>query len=303
MTTAIDLSLLPTPNVIEPLDFETILAERKAYLIGLYPADQQEAIAAALALESEPLNKLLQENAYRELMLRQRINDAARAVMLAYSTHDDLDNLGALLEVERLLVTPADPQATPPVAAVYESDERFRRRIQMALEGFSCAGPRGAYEFYALSASAQVKDVGVDSYTAGIVSVTVLSTVGDGTPDAALLDTVVAALNDEDVRPLCDTVEVLPAEILPYTVDATLIYYAGPDEELVSRAAEVAVAAYVEAHHRLGHDINRSGLFAALHQPGVQKVLLASPAEDLVVGNGQAAYCTAVSVANGGVDV
>ncbi len=42
-------------------------------------------MARTLALE-EPIVKLLQENAYREVILRQRVNDAAKAVMLAYST-------------------------------------------------------------------------------------------------------------------------------------------------------------------------------------------------------------------------
>lgn len=72
----ITLSQLPQPDVIEVLDYEVILAERKAYLVSLYPADQQAALAATLALDSEPITKLLQENAYRELILRQRINEA-----------------------------------------------------------------------------------------------------------------------------------------------------------------------------------------------------------------------------------
>lgn len=33
----IDLNQLPAPDVVEELDFETILAERKATLISLYP--------------------------------------------------------------------------------------------------------------------------------------------------------------------------------------------------------------------------------------------------------------------------
>lgn len=68
----------PAPEVEETLDFEAILAKRKAILISYYPADQQAAIAATLELESEPLNKLLQENAYNEMILRARINDAAK---------------------------------------------------------------------------------------------------------------------------------------------------------------------------------------------------------------------------------
>lgn len=77
----IDLNQLPAPDVVEELDFETILAERKATLISLYPEDQQEAVARTLTLESEPLVKLLEENAYRELIWRQRVNEAAELVI------------------------------------------------------------------------------------------------------------------------------------------------------------------------------------------------------------------------------
>ena len=59
----IDLSQLPAPDVVETLDFETILAERKATLVSLYPEEQQDAVARTLALESEPLVKYLEENA------------------------------------------------------------------------------------------------------------------------------------------------------------------------------------------------------------------------------------------------
>ena len=59
--TPIDLSRLPAPVVIEQIDYEAILAGRKAYAVSLWPADQQAEVAATLALESEPLTKLLQE--------------------------------------------------------------------------------------------------------------------------------------------------------------------------------------------------------------------------------------------------
>ncbi|EPK1724669.1 TPA: baseplate assembly protein, partial [Klebsiella pneumoniae] len=55
----IDLSQLPAPDVVEKLDFEAILAERKATLISLYPEDEQEAVARTLTLESDPLVKYL----------------------------------------------------------------------------------------------------------------------------------------------------------------------------------------------------------------------------------------------------
>jgi phage-related baseplate assembly protein len=71
---------------------------------------------------------------------------------------------------------------------------------------------------------------------------------------------------------------------------------------LVIEAANAAVSAFVEDNHRLGRDITLSGLYAALHQPGVQNVALASPAADLVVSTSKAAFCTGVSVVFGDRD-
>ena len=141
----IDLNQLPAPDVVEELDFETILAERKATLVSLYPEAEQAAIARTLTLESEPLVKLLEENAYREVMWRQRVNEAARAVMLPYAAGSDLDVLAANNNTARLVITPANDNAIPPVPAVMESDSDFRLRTQQAFEGLSVAGPTGDY--------------------------------------------------------------------------------------------------------------------------------------------------------------
>jgi len=74
----IDQSQLHAPSVVEELDYATLQEERKATLIPLYPADQQAAVARTLALLSEPIVKLLEENAYREFILRQRGNGQHR---------------------------------------------------------------------------------------------------------------------------------------------------------------------------------------------------------------------------------
>src|SRR5471032_2389355 len=114
----IDLSQLPAPDVVEQLDYESLFEERKSTLISLYPVEQQEAIRRTLSFESEPLVKLLQENAYREVILRQRVNEAARAVMVAYATGSDLDQLAANTNVGRLVLQPADQTTIPPTDAV-----------------------------------------------------------------------------------------------------------------------------------------------------------------------------------------
>ncbi len=293
--TAINLALVAPPEVIEPLDFEQILTAMLADLIERAPELDAQ-------IESEPFVKLLEVCAYRELQLRARINDAARAVMLPYSSGTDLDNLGALFGVTRLQISPANPDAVPPVAAVYEGDSEFRYRIQLSLEGLSTAGPEGAYIFHALSASGQVMDASATSPSPGQVLVTVLSREGSGTASPELLSTVLARLSDESVRPLTDYVQVQGASVVPYEVTATLHFYAGPDREVIMANARAALEAYTEGQHRLGLDVTLSGLYAALHQPGVQRVDLAEPTANLVVDRQSASYCTAINLTDGGLD-
>ncbi|EOI3546084.1 baseplate assembly protein [Cronobacter dublinensis] len=298
----IDLSQLPAPDVVEVLDYETLLAERKATLISLYPAEQQAAIARTLALESEPIVKLLQENAYREVILRQRVNEAAQANMVAYANDGDLDQLGANNGVTRLTLTPADDTTIPPTPAVMESNDDFRLRVASAFEGLSVAGPTGAYEYHAKSADGRVADASAISPSPASVTVTVLSREGNGEAPADLLAVVDAALNDEDVRPVADRVTVQSASIVNYAVEAVLYLYPGPEAEPVRAAAGKKLAAFVSAQARLGRDIRKSALYAALHVEGVQRVELAQPAADVVLDKTQAAYCTGYRITVGGSD-
>ncbi|MCA0905134.1 baseplate J/gp47 family protein [Ruegeria marisrubri] len=296
--TAINLEKLAAPEIVNRSDFETVLGEVKAWLIAREPG-----LGPVLALESEPIVKVIEAWAYRETLLRAEVDDAGRGNMLAFAVGPQLDHLAAFFGVQRAIVQAADPDAVPPVPEILETDARLRQRTQLALEGFTTAGSRGAYVFWGLSASPLVKDIGILSPTPGRVDATVLSTSGDGVPDAALLTAVAAQLNHEDVRPLTDLVVVQPATIINYTIDASLIMYDGPDAAVVRQAAETAVRAYVSENHLLGHDITVSGLHAALHQPGVQNVNLTSPAANIVVSPTEAAFCTSVSVTFGGVDV
>ncbi|EDZ4574226.1 baseplate assembly protein [Salmonella enterica] len=298
----IDLSRLPPPQIVDVPDFETLLAERKAAFVAFYPVDEQDAVRRTLALESEPVTKLLQESTYREILLRQRINEAARAVMVAYSIGNDLEQLAANCNVKRLTVVPADNDAVPPVAAMMEDDEALRQRIPAAFEGLSVAGPTGAYEFHARSADGRVADASATSPAPAEVVLTVLSREGDGTAVKDLLDVVEKALNSESVRPVADRLMVRSAEIIPYRVEATIFLYPGPEAEPVMAAAKASLQKYIASQTRLGRDIRRSAIYAALHVEGVQRVELTSPLEDVVLDKTQAASCTEWSVTNGGTD-
>lgn len=302
MSGTIDLSQLPPPVVVEPLDFETLFAQRKAAFIAMFPEDEQEEIARTLELESEPITMLLEENCYRELLLRQRVNEAARAVMLAYSTDSDLDNLAVNFNVERLTIQEEDDSVTPPIEAVMESDADLRTRTQQAFEGLSVAGPTAAYEFWGRSADGRVADISAVSPTPACVTISVLSREGDGTASDDLLSVVATALNDEEVRPVADRVTVQSAEIVPYQIDATLYIYPGPEAEPVRQASEQQLQAYIAAQNRLGRDIRLSAIYAALHVEGVQRVELAQPVADIVLSDYQASHCTEYTITVGGYD-
>lgn len=286
-SSAIDLSRLPAPDVIEALDFETLLADLVATLQGLWPEFDA-------AVESDPVMKILQVAAYRILLERQRVNEAARAVMLAYAGGADLDQLAALVGVERQVIIPADEDAGTP--AVMESDTELRARVVLAPESFSVAGPTLAYVFHALSAHPSVLDASVISPAPGEVLVAVLAREGTGEPEPEVLDAVEARVNSRSTRPLTDLVTVQPAEIVPYAIEADLFLYDGPDPTVVIAAALAKAQAYVELVRKLGRDVTRSGIFAALHGEGVQRVELSSPAEDLVLGPTQAGHCTGIAL-------
>lgn len=291
--TPIDLSTLPAPSVVEPLSFEAILAAMLADLQARDPA-------FSALVESDPAFKILEVAAYREMLIRQRVNDGARAVMLAYSTGADLENLAGLFGVTRQIIDPGDPTAIPPVPATLETDASLRYRTQLALEGLSTAGPEGAYRFHALAVDG-VKDVGIQGppdTDPGEVLVTVLAQAGDGTAGAPLQTAVAAALNAENVRPLTDQVTVQAAAIVNYEIIATIYIGTGPDPDAVLASALASAQAFVEARHRVGADVRLSALFAALHVAGVERVELEAPGivADLVIGATSAPYCTDINL-------
>lgn len=301
MSGPIDLTRLGAPDVVEVIDYEDILAKRKARYISLFPADQQAEVAKTLRLESEPVVKLLQENAYLETVLRQRINDAARARMLAFAKKKDLEHSAAGYNVQRLMITPADDTTVPPTLAVMEDDESLRERTQLAFEGLSTAGPREGYKFHARSADGRIADVSAISPEPCDVVITVLGRDGDGSVGQDVLKNVEAALPDEDVRPLGDRLLVQSAKITHYVIDATVYTKTkGPERELVLAEARRRADAYRKDSRRLGRDIDRSAINNALFAEGVSRVEIRQPAEDVELDETQAAYCTDVNIIDGG---
>ncbi|MFL3876284.1 hypothetical protein wTkk_000201 [Wolbachia endosymbiont of Trichogramma kaykai] len=69
------------PNIIEPLNFEEIFSRMKEELVKNFTA----------LVESDPAIKVLEVAAWRELLLRQRINESVKSNLLKFATGEDLD--------------------------------------------------------------------------------------------------------------------------------------------------------------------------------------------------------------------
>lgn len=286
----VDLSALPAPEVLEPLDFE------ETYEEGLAAFRDAMGENWTAALESDPVTKLVELAAYIKVSNRARVNDGCKALLLAHAIRGDLDQLGANVNLKRLVIQPENLLAVPPVEEVLEDDDSFRERIQLSYEGLTTAGPRNSYILHARNASGLVRDATAESPSPARVTVTVLSTEGDGTASPALLAAVAAALDDDDVRPLGDRVTVQGAQILPYRIDAILhMSSAGPEGDASLTEAKSRLAAWINPRKRLGVVVARSAVDAQLHVAGVSRVELTGW-KDLEPTKAQAAFCTGFNV-------
>lgn len=251
----LNLAALARPDVIETLDFEHILAERKARFIQLAPE-----YAAALALESDPLSVCLEVESYRELLMRQRINEAVYANLLATATGNDLAHLGAFYGVERL---------------TNEADEAFRLRIRDSTIASSTAGSAVHYRRRAIAtAPADIRDIAVTSPGDGLVEVVVLA---QPNLDAEVVVAKVrAGVNDPAVKMLTDTLHVFAAQQVVVDVRATIYLKDNVPASLLSNLKNELLAAW-QQELQLGWDLTPSWLNAQLHKQGVHQVILHAP--------------------------
>lgn len=91
-----ELLNLPFPNVIEELSYDEILNKIKKLFLKLLNDDE------IALLESDNYSCLLEALAYREMILRARINSSIKAMLLPYSAGSDLDNVVSIYGIKRL---------------------------------------------------------------------------------------------------------------------------------------------------------------------------------------------------------
>lgn len=272
-----DLAALPYPGVVETLDIEAIVASMRNDLVARFPA-----IAGVIDLESEPARKLIEVFAYREVLLRARINDAARQRMLAFAAGSNLDAIAAYYGVARF---------------DGETDASLRRRTQLAPEAMPHGGTVGSYKFLALQAAfPDLKDVGVVARGRGHIDVVLLGNTGQGSVPSEVIEKVRAKLLADDGAPVTDVVTVGGAKIVPYAASFTVHVALGQDPLSVRANALAALQSYVAERHRIGVTVAASGLWRAAHVANAERVEAISPVADISVKPDEAPFCTAISV-------
>lgn len=320
---AVDFSSLPPPRLVEEIDYQQIKQQMLEDLRLRDPGYTE-------IYESDPGVKILEVAAFREMLLRQRVNDAYMGTLVRYALGGDLDNLAAFYNLTRL---------------ENESDLALRERVRIRVAGSSSAGPAEWYQSVALAASPYVRQATVTSPAPGEVMVGVLSTEGDeiaeatgsnldalglmwgvdrndGETDAsyrdrinvvaapqgsyglaspALLQIVEDAVIADDVRVVTDMVTVRSVDIVPVDVTAAIWLY--PDTpSSVFTGLQTTLQQSFDTIAGIGWDVTRSWLIGALHQPGVQRVEISSPAADVVISGTQAPKLRTVTLTMAGRD-
>ncbi|WP_265017027.1 baseplate assembly protein [Wolbachia endosymbiont (group B) of Endotricha flammealis] len=250
---------MQTSNIIEKLSYEEIFSRMKEELVN------RDTSFTAL-VESDPAIKILEVAAWRELLLRERINEAVKSNLLKFATGEDLGNLAEFYGVER---------------EKEEEDERFRKRIKAKIKGWSTGGN---YRYHALSADRRVKDALVESPIPGKVQISILSTElsTTGIVLEELLEIVKKQVTRDDISVLTDTITVIGCNITEIDIHSRMSINPVISEEEIKKQ----FIKKFEANRRLGWNVTRSWIIANLFVEGVENVELIEPREDvMVLGN------------------
>ena len=189
------------------------------------------------------------------------------------------------------------------------TDEQFYELLRLSMDGYSCAGARGGYIYFAKQVDTKIADVIAASPTPGVVKLYVLMDDGSIATEE-MKEKVLAACSADDVRPLTDFVSVEDPEQVPYNVRLT--YYIQDDAEISAEELALAVAEKVGEFTdwqgaKLGRNINPSRLISMLMETGIKRVELEEPAfTSLRDGSGteapQVAVLGTVTVKSGGYE-
>lgn len=292
--------LLQRMAVLEELDSEAILAARMSKFVALWDENDPPSAAGydVDALEFDPAKILQELGTFFEVLLRNRVNQATRAITLAFATGTDLDAIASRY-----------PGGVPRMDSEgydLQGDDRYRRRIWLSPNILTPHGTPEAYIFWALNSDALYRDASAFTKAGtGNIYIPVLNNVTDLTPYVkALTEDVwvktytvapvpslqqrlatLKYIQDKSRKGLTDVVNVIEPKVVHTTYDVEIETYPGVDKTTTMNDVNQALLDLVETRRWLGNDHLRVEIGCAADKQGVYNVNIISPPADVKVGN------------------
>ncbi|MGO8738629.1 baseplate J/gp47 family protein [Rhodoblastus sp.] len=254
MYQSINLAALPSPSAVQVWSFQAILDAASADAVSRLSA---AGIAYNVqTLKGNPMNFILSAYADREGLVLQQINEAVNSTFLSAAT-----------QMADVTLRAADVNLIP---APGETVASLKNRAQLQWEALSIGGTYGRYRSNALNAApVDLGDVGVfgaetSPVPPGQVWIVCLGANSSGVPSSTVLAAVLAACSARGARPVNDQVVVQAANLLPYSVDATLILQSGADPAAVVAAQTAALNAFAASRRMIGGYVTPEMIAAVL---------------------------------------
>ena len=227
-------------------------------------------------LEFDPIKINQEASSYFELLVRDRVNQAARAITLAYAIGTDLEAIASRY-----------PGGVPRLEG--ESDDRYRRRIWLSPNTLSPHGTAEAYEYWALTAVPELRDVTAirqvqhDYYPTILITCLMGIDSVDPRPSPEQLVTVRAYIQNLSRGGFTDVISVNEPKVkeIEYRVDVWL-YPGSPADQTLTKIFD-NLQTLVTNQYWLGHDHTHTAIHAACAVSGVHHVDIVSPAEDVFI--------------------
>jgi phage-related baseplate assembly protein len=301
--TVIRPELLNRMASLEDLDSEAMLADRMAAVVVKWNSYDPPSAASydVAGTEFDPIKVNQEVNTDFELLTRNRVNQAIRAVTLAFGTGTDLDAIASRY-----------PYGMPRMAGedyTLIGDDRYRRRIWASPNILTPHGVPESYIFWALSSDATYRDAGALTKPAsGNIYVPVLLN-DTSEPERALINVpgrLAATLTyDRNYIPtyaqrlatlryiqmpgrkgLTDVVHVTAPKVthLDYNID--IWTWPGVDPPSAMLDVRDALEALIEKRRWLGADHTILDIDAACARSGVYNIRRNSPTTDVKVDMG-----------------
>jgi phage-related baseplate assembly protein len=309
----INLAELPPMAAIETIDTEAAMTARMARFKELWaiydpPLGVQYDVEN---LEFDPIRINQETCTYFELLLRDRVNQAARDVTLAFGWGSNLDGIASRYPggVPRLPLV-ANPRPYEGYPQDWESDDHYRQRIWLSPNLLSPHGTAEAYEFYALTADATMHDARAtsdegtgcvyitldasqkitptwtrvrDTVTGKLLSTRTRALMTDPTPTLQQIIDVRTYVHSEGRRGLTDVIITASPKLSHVNYKARVWLYPNVSADLALTSIETALAALIEKQRWIGHDHSRMAIDAALAQQGVHHAVIDEPFQDATV--------------------